>query len=141
MTRLVPFALLLLLTSCATFSAQPVALQKAETDALGCLTSSVATEVAKLSPAVLDALAGDSPDWQAQLSGLEVTGENVLVCAVSHALYDALGGGIASLAEAEHRAELLLAQAGPGSPVPPVHQRVLARGLEYLRLKLPASAK
>ena len=129
------------LPGCATFQAQPVALQKAEKDALACGVTGVQQALTKLTPDVLDALAGDTPDWRAQLDGLKGVGANVLLCAVSHALYDALGGDVAQFAtvyDLERGVELRLAVASDEVvPLPTPTRRVLARGLSYLRERLP----
>jgi hypothetical protein len=122
---------------CAAFAAQPVALQKAEASALQCGLQAVQSGMKQLSPAVLDALAGDSPDWRAQLGKLESTGTNALLCAVAHSLYDALGAEVSAVAQADVERlavrRLALADAGDAPPLPTPTRRVLARGLSYLR--------
>jgi len=140
----VAFVALLLLAAapgCATFAQQPVALQKAEVAALKCGLDGVQATMKQLSPSVLDALAGDAPDWRAQLDQLKGIGINALMCTVAHSLYDALGGDVAqfaSLRDLERAVELQLAVAGDEvAPLPTPTRRVLARGLQYLRDGLP----
>lgn len=130
------------LSGCAAFWRQPVALQRAEASALQCGLEAVQQEMASLSPSVLDALAGDSPDWRAQLQHLKVTGANALVCAVAHTLFDAIGkpsslheGGAVAGAELEALVarRLALADANGTLVMPSPTRRVLARGLAFLR--------
>jgi hypothetical protein len=140
----IPGGLLLALLSvwmacpgCATFRAQPVALQHAEMDALKCGVEAVQKGMQAAAPAVLDDLAGESETWAADLGKSELqVGENALVCAVAHALFDALGGNLANLAAMQRAAErqLLLADAA-GTLVDTPRRRVLLRGLEYLHAK------
>lgn len=141
-----PLTVLVLLSlglgACAAFYRQPVALQHAESDALGCATKGVAQGMAQISPSVLDALAGDSPDWQHQLDGLAATGAGVLECAVAHALFDALGtDGVKAIADLglERAVERRLALADASAlPLPTPTRRVLARGLAFLHDRIPA---
>jgi hypothetical protein len=135
-----------LLPACAAFYRQPVALQKAEADALRCGIAGVQQEMQAIAPDVLNALAGDSPDWRQQLEARSITaGVNVLGCAVAHALYDALGSDVQAVAttrdleQLQHAVTYRLAMAGNGAVLPTPTQRVLARGLEYLRAHVVAT--
>ena len=122
-----------LLSSAGCGAQLSVATRAAGRHALACGTRAVVQSATALSPAVLDALAGEAPDWPAQLRVLEGQGVEALLCAVAHAMYDALGGDLDG--QALHAAvEVRLAAAG--KTLPPLstpRRRVLARGLVYLR--------
>lgn len=125
-----------LVTGCAALATQPVALQRAESDALACGSQAVQTEMVSLAPTVLDALAGDSPDWRTQLAGFEKVGSTALVCAVSHALYDALGGDVSAIASTGLErviVERLMFADIETPPMPSPTRRTLSRGLTYLK--------
>jgi hypothetical protein len=89
-------------------------------------------------PDVLDALAGEEVDWSKQLDSLASNGAQALLCAVGHALFDALGAdGAAALAANEPieplvERRLLLADAGAVKLSKPT-RKVLSRGLSYLQ--------
>jgi hypothetical protein len=129
-------------SGCAAFYRQPVALQHAEADALKCGTAGVQQLMQQEAPGLLDALAGDNASWVTDLESRAATvGEAALMCAVGHALYDALGAdGVAAVAEVgperaiERRLEL--ADAGAMQLASP-HRRVLERGLVWLRAHRP----
>lgn len=73
-------------SGCAAFQRQPVALQKAEADALQCSATGVQQLMQQAAPGVIDALSGESngENWQAQLGSTAATvGESALTCAVA----------------------------------------------------------
>jgi hypothetical protein len=121
-------ALLLVGAGCASF---PVAMKAAGRDALNCAGRGMASSVAALTPSVLDALAGDAPEWKAQLGGIEAQGFDVLRCSVAHLLFDALGGDLGGK-DLEAAAEVRLASTAK-VPLPTPRRRILARGLSWLR--------
>ncbi len=123
---------------CAHLDQQPVALAAAERDALGCAVAAVSAEIAALSPSILNALVGDNPKWEDQLTALEVRGANLVSCAVAHAVYDALGGqpeATVARIGLDATVELRLAMAsaeGGGVVADTPTNRVLRRGRAYL---------
>lgn len=126
--------------SCAPFYQQPVALQKAERATLGCAVKGVQAQLVGITPDVLDALAGADIDWSKQLDALAANGAQALLCAVGHALFDALGtDGAAALASNEPieplvERRMLFADASPdGVKLTKPTRKVLSRGLSYLR--------
>jgi hypothetical protein len=138
-----PVLLLLMLSApgCAAFQRQPVALQKAEIDALKCGIEGVQKGMVASAPTVLDALAGDAVSWKQDLAQQgRAVGDNVLGCAVAHALFDALGAaGLQLVADRglEHAVEvqLMVAANDGGGLADTPRRRVLLRGLEWLRSK------
>lgn len=131
---LLPLALLTCLggSGCAAFFRQPVALQAAERDALGCASQAAQQEIAGLTPAVLDALAGNSPDWQAQLGALEARAGSMAMCTVAHVLYDALGGAAPVQSSADQLRPIIASSTDtlPGSGP---SRQIVQRAVLYLR--------
>ena len=129
------------------------ALRPSEAAALGCATQALQAEISAVTPAVLDALAGEDPNWRGQLATLAGNGLQAVLCSVGHLLFDSIAADLgppraipATLAEIRYSGpgEELVLVGTPGVRllVRPVadestpSRRVLSRGRDFVRERL-----